>query len=318
MKLIKLLALTAALSLAASTSARADDTTVKISDLNWIGPKAIAHVLKAVIEGPLGSEAVIVEGMSDQALIAAGMDKGDGSVDVYTELTMPNQQAIWDKYVEGNQTVDISPPYPTTQGLYIPSYMADRIKTVDDLKDPEIAAMFDKDGNGRGEYWPGDVAWKSTKIWQVKFKDYGLSELWEPEIVSDATFKSQLKTAYGNQKPIIFYNWTPEWIHAAYDLSLVGEPSYTEGCVDLRLDEEDWLDTSKFNCEFQDSTSYVAFSKSLEQRNPAVAKFLKQVQLDADLVNQWILKIGRDEMDPQDVAEEWVSNNMDTVNKWIN
>ena len=62
----------------------------------------------------------------------------------------------------------------------------------------------------------------------------------------------------------------------------------------------------------------MAYSKSLEQRNPAAAKFLSQMELDPNVVNQWILQIGRDKMDPRDVAEDWVKNNMDTVNKWIN
>ena len=63
---------------------------------------------------------------------------------------------------------------------------------------------------------------------------------------------------------------------------------------------------------------YVAYSKSLETRNPRVARFPSQIALDPAVVNQWILKIGRDKLDPHDVAEEWVANNMDTVNGWIN
>ena len=36
------------------------------------------------------------------------------------------------------------------------------------------------------------------------------------------------------------------------------------------------------------------------------------------MVNQWILKIGRDELAPRDVAEEWVASNKDIVDGWIN
>ena len=202
--------------------------------------------------------------------------------------------------------------------MYVPAYMSDMITSFEDLKDPEIAAMFDKDGNGKGEYWAGDASWKSTKIWQVKMKSYGLSELWEPEIISDATFKAQLKSSYGNQKPIMFYYWTPEWIHAAYEISPLAEPAHTEGCMDLQLDGEDWLEVSKAGCATPDASIYVSYSKSLEQRNPAAAKFLSQIQLDPATVNQWILQIGRDEMDPVDVAETWVAENMDVVESWIN
>ena len=316
MKLMKTLTAVAALTVGA-TGASAQER-VAISDLNWTGAKAIAHVIQAIINGPLNSEAEIIEGLSDQAIISTGMDKGHGSADVWTDMWMPNQQGPWDKFIEGAGTVAHNQPYAGTQQMYVPAYMSDMITSFEDLKDPEIAAMFDKDGNGKGEYWAGDASWKSTKIWQVKMKSYGLSELWEPEIISDATFKAQLKSSYGNQKPIMFYYWTPEWIHAAYEISPLAEPAHTEGCMDLQLDGEDWLEVSKAGCATPDASIYVSYSKSLEQRNPAAAKFLSQIQLDPATVNQWILQIGRDEMDPVDVAETWVAENMDVVESWIN
>ncbi|WP_299591989.1 glycine betaine ABC transporter substrate-binding protein [uncultured Tateyamaria sp.] len=316
MKLMTTLTAAGALSIAA-VSASAQEK-VAISDLNWTGAKAIAHVIKTVIEGPLNSEAEIVEGLSDQAIIGAGMDKGDGSADVWTDMWMPNQQGPWDKYIEDAGTVAHNQPYAGTQQMYVPAYMSDQISSFEDLKDPAVAAMFDKDGNGKGEYWAGDASWKSTKIWQVKMKSYGLTELWEPEIISDATFKAQLKSSYGNQKPILFYYWTPEWIHAAYDIAPLAEPEHSEGCMNLQLDGEDWLEVSEAGCKTPDASIFVSYSKSLEERNPPAAKFLSQIQLDPAVVNGWILKIGRDEMDPQDVAEEWVAENMDIVNSWIN
>lgn len=316
MKLTTTLAAATALSLVGA-AAQAQEK-VAIADLNWTGAKAIAHVIQAVINGPLGSEAAIVEGLSDQAIISAGMDKGDGSADVWTDMWMPNQQGPWDRFIEDAGTVAHNEPYSGTQLMYVPSYMSDQISSFEDLADPAVAALFDKDGNGKGEYWAGDASWRSTKIWQVKMKSYGLDELWEPEIVSDATFKAQLKTSYGNQKPILFYYWTPEWIHAAYDISPLSEPEHTAGCLDLQLDGEDWLEISSAGCKTPDAQIFVSYSKSLEQRNPAAAKFLSQIKLDPSVVNQWILQIGRDEMDPQDVAEEWVAANPDIVNGWIN
>lgn len=319
MKQLKTIIVAAALSFTAANAAFAADAKVTIGDLTWDGAKAIAHVIKAVIEGPLDSEAEIVQGMSDGSAIAAGMDKGDGSVDVYTDLWMPNRQGIWDKYIEEAKSVGHNEPYLGTQAMYVPAYMQDRVKHIDDLLNPEIAAMFDTDGNGKGEYWAGDPGWKSTKMWQVKFKSYGLSELWEPSIIPDATFKGQLKAAIDKEAPILFYYWTPEWIHAAYDLLKLEEPAHTQGCQDkVDLDAEDWLEKSEIKCANAEALVYVAYSKSLEERNPPVAKFLSQIKLDAAMVNGWILQIGRDELDPRDVAEEWIAENKATVDQWIN
>ncbi|MCP8894157.1 hypothetical protein KYK29_04380 [Shinella daejeonensis] len=315
MKHSTFLALAAAAALTA-TSAHAQEK-IAIGDLTWTGAKAIGSVIKAVIEGPLKSEAEIVSGLSDGSLVAAGMDKGDGSADVYPDLWMPNRQGIWDSYIDGAETVAHNEPYPGTQRMYVPSYLADKVKSIEDLRDPNIAALFDKDGNGKGEYWAGDAGWASTKMWQVKFKSYGLSELWEAEVVPDATFKSQLKAAIANERPILFYYWTPEWIHAAYELSALSEPERTDGCEAMALDKEDWLEASKFSCVSSDALIYVAYSKSLEQRNPPVARFLSQMRLDPATVNEWILLIDRDGKHPADVAEDWVAANPDVVNGWI-
>lgn len=316
MRKSKLLGGVAGLVLAA-TGAQAQDATVAIGDLSWTGAQAIGYVIQAVINGPLNSEAIIVEGLSDGSVIAAGMDRGDGSADVYTDLWMPNRQAIWDDFVDGAGTVGVNIPYEGTQRMYVPSYMSDIVTSVEDLADPEIAAMFDTDGDGLGEYWAGDAGWASTRMWQVKFQSYGLSDLWEPNILPDATFKGQLEAAIRQEEPMLFYYWTPEWIHAAYDITPIEEPARTEGCEDVNLDAEDWLEVSTFNCASQNASIYVAYSLTLEERNPPVARFLSQMQLDPDTVNQWILQIGRDELDPVDVAETWVAENMDIVNGWI-
>ena len=325
MRLIQPLLLAAAVSSAATAAHAHEDVslsehpheTVMISDLSWIGAKAIAHVIKAVIDGPLGSEAEIIQGMSNHAFIAERMDKGDGSVDVYTDMWMPNQQAIWDKYIVEAKSVGHNEPYFGTQGMFVPHYMSDKVKSFSDLSNPEFAAMFDKDGNGKGEYWAGDINWKSTKMWQVKFKSYGLTELWEPEIVSEAIFKEQLLAAYVFERPILFYYWTPGWVHAAYDSRALDEPEHTEGCMDLKLDQEDWLEASTFSCKHPDAQVFVVYSRSLEQRNPAAAKFLSQVKFDPATINDWILQIGHNQEDPQDVAEAWVEKNPEVVNAWI-
>ena len=85
----------------------------------------------------------------------------------------------------------------------------------------------------------------------------------------------------------------------------------------MKLDAEDWLEVSSFSCVARNAEIYVAHSLSLQERNPAAAKFLSQMALDPATVNGWILEIGRDGRDPQDVAEEWVAANMDIVNGWI-
>ena len=300
-------------------SAASAQEKIMLSDLSWNGARAIGNVLMAIINGPMGGEAEIVSGMNQHAVIFAGMDKGDGSIDVHTDLWMPNNQAMWDQFIDGSQTVATNMPYKGTSNIYVPTYMAEKgITSIEDLNDPEVAAMFDTDGNGKGEYWAGDVTWASTKRWQIKFKSYGLDGLWEPNIVSADTFKAGLAAAYASSKPQLFYYWTPEAIHVKYDLTALEEPARFDGCEDVNLDAEDWLEASTFECVIASNDIFVAYSKSLEGRNPAVAKMLSNVQFTGDEINGWIVEMFDNKRDPQEVAEEWIEDNQETVNAWIN
>ena len=301
-----------------AASAAQGQEKITISDFNWNGARAIANVLQAIITGPMGGQAEIIQGMNQAAIIMEGMDKGDGSIDIYTDLWMPNQQALWDEYIVTRGSVSTNQPYAGTSNIYVPSYMADKVKSIDDLNNPEIAAMFDTDGNGKGEYWAGDVTWASTKRWQIKFKSYGLDSLWEPNIISADTFKAGLEAAYSSGKPQLFYYWTPEAIHVKYDLTALEEPARFEGCEDVDLDAEDWLEVSSFECVIAPNEIFIGFSKSLEKRNAPVAGMLANVQFTGDEINGWIVEMFENKRDPQIVAEEWIGENQALVDSWIN
>ena len=316
--LLKTAAIAATVSgaLLSSTAAFAQEK-IMISDPSWNGARAIGHVIRAIVENEMGGEAEILTGMNQQPVIFAGMDKGDGSIDVHPDMWMPNWQTAWDEYVDGTGGVKTNGGYAGTSLLYVPTYMTDKITSIEDLKDPEIAAMFDSDGDGLGEYWAGDVTWASTKRWQVKFKSYGLDELWEPNIVSGDTFKAGLAAAYAASQPQLFYYWTPEALHVQYDLTALEEPTRYDGCEDLDLDAENWLEVSEFECVGTAATVYVAYSASLEERNPAVAKMLSNMALTGDEVGGWIQEMFELKRDPAEVAEEWIADNLDIVNGWI-
>ena len=313
--LLKSAVIAAALFSATAVSAQ---EKVMISDPNWNGARAVGHVIKAIITGQMGGEAEILTGMNQQPVIFAGMDKGDGSIDIHPDMWMPNWQSAWDQYVTGNGTVKTNKGYAGTSLLYVPTYLADKVNSIDDLKNPEIAAMFDTDGDGLGEYWAGDVTWASTKRWQVKFKSYGLDGLWEPNIISGDTFKAGLAAAYAASKPQLFYYWTPEALHVQYDLTALKEPARFDGCEQLDLDAENWLEVSEFECVGTAASVYIAYSSSLEQRNPKVAAMLSRMQLTGNEVGLWIQEMFEDKRDPAEVAADWISENQDLVNSWVN
>jgi glycine betaine/proline transport system substrate-binding protein len=322
---------------AAPRTATAKDQIV-ISELNWTGAVAIEHVLKEVMEQKLDADVSIV--VSDYPVTFASMDKGDGGIDVITDLWMPNLANYWARYIAPGSKESVlvnDKPYTGEQGLYIPGYIQDQygVKSVEDLKKPEIAKLFDTEGTGKGVFYPGPIGPNSSDVEVVKAKSYGYDKLFSPIFIDDVARLAKIDAAFKKKQAILFFFWRPEWVHSAYDLRKLQEPPFDgyamdskkddprykpDGCWNMITSKEDpdWLNKSHVACAWPSATVYVGYSKSLTTRSPKIARFLKQVSFDTATVDQWILKVGRDKMPPDQMAKEWVEQNPSKVAEWLN
>ena len=332
----KTLALVSAIGMGVSGQVMAKET-ITLGEQSWDGALAVLNVLKVVMEDRLDVEVKSVS--VDQAVMWVEMDKGKGAIDVVPDVWLPAHQDKMAKYVLPGSKESVlinTKPYRGAEGLYIPGYIQDQhgVKSVSDLAKPEVAKLFDMDGDGQADYWPGAPGWGTTNTWMVKAKSYGFADMYKPMEVTDAAFKGQLKNAIRKQKGILFYYWSPEWIHAEYDLRLLeeppfdgyamdskkGDPQYRAGaCWNMYQPEEteDWYQKSEVKCASEPPTVPVAFTKTLVERAPKVAKFLQQVNFDVKDINQWILKVGRDKEEPYEVAKAWVEAHPEQVNAWL-
>lgn len=323
--------------LAGLTAAPANADTIRMSGFTWPGAVVVQNLVTNVLESRLGYDVEIVS--VDIAAGMAAMCKGDGSIDVQVDFWMPNHQEKWNNYIaEGSKECVRAGanPYVGVQGLFIPGYVQDEygIKSVADLADPKIAELFDSDGDGKGEWWPGPAGWGSTNIGLVKAKSYGFGEYIDAFVVSEAAFKAKFETDYARGKPVLFFYWTPEWLFAKYDLRKLEEPPFdgyamqskkddanykSDGCWDMYhpKDDPDWLEKSTVTCAFPDAMIYVTYSATLAERAPDVVRFMDQLTLNADLVSQWILQMEVDGRDPAELTKEWMENNSETVDAWL-
>lgn len=317
-------------------TAQANERVV-LGEHEWDGAVAIMQVLKTVLADRLKSKVDTLA--ATQEVIAAGLDKGDGSVDVFADLYMPNRKELWDKYIAKGSRETIltnSKPYQLIEGIYVPGYVQDKynVRSVSDLLKPDIAALFDTDNDGKGEIWAGPTGWGSTNIMLVKAKSYGFDKTMTTLETSDAIMKASLKAAHEKQSPVVFYFWEPESIFAAYDIRKLEEPAFdgyasdnmkddpkykADGCWKMYQpkDRQDWFEASDVKCAWPDSKSYVLFSKSLETRAPRAAKFLSQVYFKKEWVSDWILKMSADRTAIEAIAKQWVDANPAVVDEWV-
>ncbi len=316
---LKTLCLTLGLVLVLNTVAAAAEK-INVGVPNWPSARAIANIIKVVLEGELGYEAGLVPGSNP--VIYKAMDAGKGDIDVHPDTWMPNQANLRKEYVEKRGTVELNTtPYHGNQGMCVPRYLRDEmgVRSIEDLLKPEVVRMLDRDRDGKGEIWIGATGWASTNVEKVKARDYGYTDLYEPSTIDETLIYAQLGQRYAKKEPIVLHCYTPHWIHFKYDMVFLEEPPYKEGCLKVIQPNEDpdWFHKSKANCAWKTADVYVAFSKSLRKRAPEVARFLEHISLDEKQVSALTHAIAVEKRDAAAVAKEWVAQNRATVDTWL-
>jgi glycine betaine/proline transport system substrate-binding protein len=109
---------------------------------------------------------------------------------------------------------------------------------------------------------------------------------------------SELKMAYDERDPIVFYAWSPHWMNLKYDFRYLKDPK------DLMGDFNDPAEISTI------------VNKDLPREDPAAYAFLKAISLDEEQVNQIEADIN-EAGDPVKGVKNWLEGNRDTVQPWI-
>ena len=309
-----LLLATAAVALAAPAFA----ADVVIGVPNWPSVAATANVLKVAIEENLGLDVELQNGTNP--IVFEAMDKG--SMHVHPEVWMPNQQNLHDTYVKDKGTVAMNPNgVEAFQGMCVPKAFAEEhdITSITDLTDPDKAALFDSDGDGKGEIWIGAPGWASTNVEKVRAKSYGYDQTLELTESDETLAYANLDNAVQQGEPWLGFCYTPHYVFVLHDLQVLEEPPHDpEGWnVVQPTDDPAWLEKSEAGMAWDTAYLHLHYSKALEEEYPEVATLLRNMKLDTDTVSEMTYALVIDEADPEEYAKTWVAEHEDQVLGWM-
>ncbi|MDB2338877.1 glycine/betaine ABC transporter substrate-binding protein [Amylibacter sp.] len=316
--LLKKSLITASLLAAMSVPAIAED--VKIGVPSWTGAQAMAHLLGAVVEMRIGGTVDYVPG--NNATIFQGMDQGKGDIDVHPDVWLPNQESFTKKYVDGAGSVVLNQqPYEGNQGFCVSKDFAEanNITDIADLGRPDVAALMDSDGNGKGEMWIGAPGWASANVNEVKVRDYGLLDFIEPIRAEESVKTARIKDSIAKGEGYAFYCYKPHAVWFMFDVVMLSEPTYDAAKYTMvqPSDDADWYEKSSVSTKDALKQVQIAYSKSLPDRSPAIAEFFGRFSVTADDVSNFAFEISGNGRDPAEFAREWVEANPDRVDAWL-
>ncbi len=316
MKLVKrVIAASAALFMMVGTTQAAD---VVIGSPNWPSVQATAYILKVVLEENLGLEVEVQNGTNP--VVFEAMDKG--SMHVHPEVWLPNQDNLHNTYVKDKGSVLMNPNGVSAfQGICVTKHTADTlgVSKITDLTDPSIAAQFDSNGDGKGEVWIGATGWASTNVEKVRAKSYGYAETLDLTEMDETLALANLDAAVQQQKPFVFFCYTPHHMFELHDLVVLEEPAHdpAKWVVFQPTDDPNWLENSMAGVAWKDANLHIHYAKSLEESQPEAAAILSKVNLTTDQVSAMVYAVIVDKVKLEDLAASWVEANAASVDEWL-
>lgn len=315
MKLLKTLA-AGAVALAISAPVYAADVVIGVP--NWPSVNVTANVLKVILEDNFGLEVELQNGTNP--IVFEAMDSG--SMHVHPEVWLPNQSNLHNKFVKEKGTVSMNPNGVSAfQGMCVTKYTADEhgVSKISDLTDPDIAKLFDTDGDGLGEIWIGAPGWASTNVEKIRAKSYGYSETMNLKEMDETLALAEVDNAVVQKKPIVFFCYTPHHMFALHDLVILKEPEYdaAKWNVIQPTDDPNWLEKSSAPVAWDLAYLHIHYASALETAQPEVASLLSKVKLDTDTVSKMTFALVVEKQDPLEYAKAWVAENGDMVEKWL-
>jgi glycine betaine/proline transport system substrate-binding protein len=283
--------------------------------------RAIANVLKVVIEDSFGIKVDLVPGSGP--VIFKAMDQGKGDIDIHPSVWLPNSQSLVEEYVKRKETVILTDAgWKVRQGFCATRLAHDKygVKSVYDLTRPEIVQLVNRKGAAKPEFWMGSPSWNSIPIDKARAKAYGLADLYELATWEAEVELARVTAALKRGEIAVF---ACDTAHNFYfpkgEAVFLDEPPYDPAKWKPVLPSQDpnWWEKTSVPCAWPPTSAHLAYSKRLRTTVPDVARLLDNVRLDADEIGGWTYAIAVGQREPADVAKQWVSANKGQVNAWL-
>ncbi|TVT72196.1 MAG: glycine betaine/L-proline ABC transporter substrate-binding protein ProX [Denitromonas halophila] len=209
------------------------------------------------------------------------------------------------------------------QGYLIDKATADKygIKSIDQLKDPKIAKLFDTDGDGKADLAGCNPGWGCEKVIEHHLDAYGLRDnVTHKQGAYSAIIADTIARQKQNQA-VFYYTWTPYWVSGVLvpgkDVVWLQVPF--SALPGERKDVNTALPDGS-NYGFQANNQRIVANRAFTDANPAAAKLFEVMKLSANDISSQNLRMRDGETKPADISRHvagWIKAHRATYDGWL-
>ncbi|OWZ83554.1 glycine betaine ABC transporter substrate-binding protein [Natranaerobius trueperi] len=259
---------------------------IEMAKVEWTCATQKAYVNTAILE-TLGYDVsrenytlpIIIEGMSN------------GEIDFFTDAWDKTWGQPLDEALKAGDMIDINTQIDdASYSPAVPTYVYEAgVQSLEDL-----AKYSDK---FEYSYYGLESGNDGNEIMIEAFDNdtYGLGE-WDIVESNEAAMITDVRQQMEDEEWVVFSGWEPHYMNVVLDMEYLDDPKGI------------WGDSESISTVVRDG---------LEEADPNLTKYLKQFDVDQEIVNEWVYEFGYHERDPEEVAEEWITENIDIVLQWV-
>ena len=121
---------------------------------------------------------------------------------------------------------------------------------------------------------------------------------WTLQESSTAAMLAQAEQKMNNEEWVTFVGWEPHWMNVSFDMA------YLEDADDAGIAQIE-------------STVWTIVPSNMSEEDPQLHRFLTQYVVDIEDQNDWVHRYSYEDRPAEEVASEWISDNLDTVATWL-
>ncbi|HSH04715.1 MAG TPA: glycine betaine ABC transporter substrate-binding protein [Anaerolineae bacterium] len=293
---------------AGGETAVAPRPTIRLAERNWLGAQLNNAIAKILLEEELGYhvELVPVEGTKQFESLVQG--ETHANLEIWPSVWSEDMQYYIDETnsVERGNLLGVVGKV----GWYVPTYLVAQqpeLLTWEGLLQPEKASLF----AGNEQETPVFLA--GSRDWGQYDADIIHNLNLDFEVVftgSEEALINEIRTAYRQQDPLLFYFWTPHPLLFELELTQVKLPEYSEACYAN-------LEQDGVACDYPPDFLFKAYWPGLQDYAPEAYQLLQNIHYSND---DQIFMMGMVEMQgmlPEEAAQLWLDQNETKWYLWL-
>jgi len=197
------------------------------------------------------------------------------------------------------------------------------ITNIEQLKDPEIAKLFDSDKDGKANLVGCNPGWACELNIDHQIEAYGLQDTVEHNRGQYTVLLADAITRYQKGEPILYYAYNPHWISAVLkpekDIIWLEVPFTSLPESMKNLTQKDTSVDGK-NLGFPRTKQGIVANKKFLEANPVAKRWFELVEIPIEDMNVESLRIKEGEDKPEDIlrhAQEWIKNHQQSYDSWL-